>query len=91
MQTEVSDFASSSQSSVLSNILVTALREKQAANAPADDFSALSDIQILDIAANAAGLYSRERSWLAVEHLCALALAQALDVAKKTADGAHAH
>jgi hypothetical protein len=77
--------------SALSNLLTTALLEKCAANAAAQDFSALSTEEVSSIASNVDGLYPRERSWLAVEHLCALALARALHLANSGAKAASAH
>lgn len=90
MQLQTNEFVGSISKSGISNILITALHEKQAASVAPDDFSDLDATQISDIAANAAGFYRRERSWMAVEHLCALALAQALEVDTVQA-GAAAH
>jgi hypothetical protein len=91
MLSEVNDFAASSPGPAVANILIAALAEKQAAIAAIDDFAEMSSSEINDMASNAAGLYARERAWLAVEYLCAQALAQALDVARPADDGNAAH
>jgi hypothetical protein len=91
MQSEAREFVGLSSNSALSNLLTAALLEKCAANAAAQDFSALSAEEVASIASNVDGLYPRERSWLAVEHLCALALARALQVANSGIEAAQAH
>lgn len=83
MQLQTNEFAGSISKSGIANILITALHEKQAASVAPDDFTDLDASQISDIAANAAGFYRRERSWMAVEHLCALALEQALELVSR--------
>lgn len=80
MLSETRDIAGSLSSPALSNLLVNALLEKQAAQIAEENFSGYSPVEIEDIASNAAGLYSRERSWMAVEYMCAQALARALEV-----------
>jgi hypothetical protein len=91
MQLEAKEFVGLPSHSGLSNLLTAALLEKCAANAPKDDFSGLSTEEVSSIASNVGGLYPRERSWLAVEHLCAQALAQALRVAFGESEVVHAH
>jgi hypothetical protein len=91
MQSEAREFVGLPSNSALSNLLTTALLEKCAANAAAQDFSALSTEEVSSIASNVDGLYPRERSWLAVKHLCALALAQALHVTDSGTNGAQTH
>jgi hypothetical protein len=80
MLSETRDISGTLTSPALSNLLVSALLEKQAAQIAEENFSGYSSIEVEDIASNPAGLYSRERSWMAVEYLCAQALARALEV-----------
>jgi hypothetical protein len=56
MQSEAREFVGLPSNSALSNLLTTALLEKCAANAAAQDFSALSTEEVSSIASNVDGL-----------------------------------